>query len=878
LKRATCIFSMAIIILAILSAPPVRSQQTETSYSLGIKPLLARKDTYMLDLQYPLTGPDAWDVPHNNTGIDDDKRGMVASVAMVASYYGGNLSQDRIRYYVYHQLLHYPSPQDDLGDGSGIIPDYTVPTLLSWALNNASIGRVQGKPGFSEITDWIDSRIPIIRDGGGTNHLITVIDGYNTDGQMVNVLDPLAGNESEVPYDSLDVFCVWIPTGGGHITARSDEPTIWMDSDYDGVVDFDEINRFHTNPYNNDTYGLGISDKMYIEYKYKDNLTFPTATFKHSPDTPQVNEQVTFDASGNTGNITAYTWKFGDGNVTTVTAPTIDHAYKRSGTYNVTLRVNDTNGMWNITRSSLTVIVPNSNDSAFYRQSLDRKGYASTVGPETPDLLWASSLNGSITTSPVVIDGKVFIGTSGGTFYALDMATGDTVWTLDAGSSISSSPAFQNGVVFFGTESPGTIYAVDAQTGHVRWLYPVPTGAGVDSSPAVVNGSVIVGCSDGELLCLNQYSGQLLWTTQLGGGSLSSPAIQNGTVFIASSLGVNAVNMLTGASIWEYTTKWPVTSCPSVADGLVFVGTDNDDHVYALNQSTGKLVWGYWTSGWLTTPAVDSSKQLVIVGCKDYSLICLDEQTGLLEWQYLTTRYLYPSAPTISVNGLVYIGTPDGSLICVNETTGEETWQYNVTTSVVSSPSIDYEHVFVGTLGGEIYCFGSPFPVNNITVSKLTVSKSVVGKGYSLQMNATVDNDGGSEETLNVTAYANGTAIATKEVTMMNGTSTTITFTWNTTGFAYGNYTISAYAWPVPGETNLANNNCTGGTVKVTIPGDANGDGKVDAQDFFILERAWGTSIGQPNYDPRADFNGDGVVDAQDLFIMEYHWGQSVAL
>jgi hypothetical protein len=59
----------------------------------------------------------------------------------------------------------------------------------------------------------------------------------------------------------------------------------------------------------------------------------------------------------------------------------------------------------------------------------------------------------------------------------------------------------------------------------------------------------------------------------------------------------------------------------------------------------------------------------------------------------------------------------------------------------------------------------------------------------------------------------------------------------------------------------------------VRVQGDANGDGVVDAQDFFILEHAWGTSIGQPGYDPRADFNNDGVIDAQDLFILEQNWG-----
>jgi len=57
-----------------------------------------------------------------------------------------------------------------------------------------------------------------------------------------------------------------------------------------------------------------------------------------------------------------------------------------------------------------------------------------------------------------------------------------------------------------------------------------------------------------------------------------------------------------------------------------------------------------------------------------------------------------------------------------------------------------------------------------------------------------------------------------------NGTSTTLTFAWNTTGLAYGNYTISAAADTVPGETDTADNTLTNGDVMVTIPGDVNGN------------------------------------------------------
>jgi len=59
-------------------------------------------------------------------------------------------------------------------------------------------------------------------------------------------------------------------------------------------------------------------------------------------------------------------------------------------------------------------------------------------------------------------------------------------------------------------------------------------------------------------------------------------------------------------------------------------------------------------------------------------------------------------------------------------------------------------------------------------------------------------------------------AIQTQTVILESGASTTLTFTWNTTGFAYGNYTLWAYAEPVEGETDTTDNLYVDGTVQIT--------------------------------------------------------------
>jgi hypothetical protein len=167
-------------------------------------------------------------------------------------------------------------------------------------------------------------------------------------------------------------------------------------------------------------------------------------------------------------------------------------------------------------------------------------------------------------------------------------------------------------------------------------------------------------------------------------------------------------------------------------------------------------------------------------------------------------------------------------------------------------------------------------------VTNITPYKTCIGRGYSGNIDVTVGNLGGYPETFNTTVNASQTIIATfVNTTLTVGSFSTFTFTWNTTGFAYGNYTISAYAVPVPGDINTTNNSFSYGNVTVTIPGDLNGDFKVILQDLVILANAYGTragidppGTGLHKWNPNADINNDGVVGLSDLVILATHYGQ----
>jgi len=93
--------------------------------------------------------------------------------------------------------------------------------------------------------------------------------------------------------------------------------------------------------------------------KYVNNRP-PVASFTYTPNFPALGETVTFEASGSSdpdGYILSYRWDFGDGNVTTVTDPIIDHVYATIGNYTVTLNVTDDDGLSDLTSKILDVRV-----------------------------------------------------------------------------------------------------------------------------------------------------------------------------------------------------------------------------------------------------------------------------------------------------------------------------------------------------------------------------------------------------------------------------------------------------------------------------------------------------------------------------------------
>jgi len=137
---------------------------------------------------------------------------------------------------------------------------------------------------------------------------------------------------------------------------------------------------------------------------------------------------------------------------------------------------------------------------------------------------------GSFETSPVVVDGVMYVTTPYNTAMAVDARTGQQLWRYEHKPSITApiyccgpnnrGVAISGGTVYMGTLD-ARLVALDSKTGAVKWDVEVAdpeAGYSLTITPLIVDNSVIVGTSGAEygirgfVRAYNKDDGKPMWT------------------------------------------------------------------------------------------------------------------------------------------------------------------------------------------------------------------------------------------------------------------------------------------------------------------------------------------------------------------------------
>jgi alcohol dehydrogenase (cytochrome c) len=358
---------------------------------------------------------------------------------------------------------------------------------------------------------------------------------------------------------------------------------------------------------------------------------------------------------------------------------------------------------------------------------------------------------GSMTGTPIVTDGVVYLQDLANNVYALSLATGKLKWEYHVSPKVveggPNGVAVAGGVVYGDTTT--TVFALSARTGKSIWVDKDLLNAGQGTfgiEPQVANGRVYLassigtGAGGGVLLALNASSGKLLWRfntilhgspSRYGtGGAWETPLVgSDGSVtFGIGNPYLSAAQAIAHPSAWLYTDsevnldaatgklRWYYQAVPNdfmdhdmqtspiaaTINGVpAVIGGGKMGVIYAMNASTGKLIW--------KTPVGQHSIS------DNYSLEAMEHKLaltapytilpgslgGLLSNPALAGHTVYVATvdQKFTLAKMSYpLGAPDGpgtgEIEALNLTTGKVEWDTKVPAMPLGAVTVSNDLVF----------------------------------------------------------------------------------------------------------------------------------------------------------------------------------------
>jgi eukaryotic-like serine/threonine-protein kinase len=274
------------------------------------------------------------------------------------------------------------------------------------------------------------------------------------------------------------------------------------------------------------------------------------------------------------------------------------------------------------------------------------------------------------------------------------------LWTYEAGESIESSAAIVGGTVFVGSQK-GELVALSLENGSVYWKFPTGNPIG-ESSPAYNNGVVYIGDLGGWLNAINATDGKKLWAFKANGEIKSSPVVVGDRVLIGSyDENLYCLSAHNGSLIWKFKTNGPVHSTPGIAEGMAFIA-GCDELFRAIRISDGKEVFNV-SSGAYTGASPALRGGFAFYGTFDNEVLGVNLAGRKVGWRYEHPERKFPFYSSAAVTSArIVVGGRD-KLVHGLTLQGKAAWTFATRARVESSPAIADGRVFVGSNDGRFY-------------------------------------------------------------------------------------------------------------------------------------------------------------------------------
>ncbi|HEX7401893.1 MAG TPA: PQQ-binding-like beta-propeller repeat protein, partial [candidate division Zixibacteria bacterium] len=332
-------------------------------------------------------------------------------------------------------------------------------------------------------------------------------------------------------------------------------------------------------------------------------------------------------------------------------------------------------------------------------------------------LLWKYDMGRAVKATPIVIDGKLVIGSLNKRLNFIEVSSGKEIGYYKVTSSVSTSACGDGGKVYFAWDNlKDNLYALNLQQKRVQWKERI---GNVSASPVLWGNSIFVGTGEGTMWVLDKTSGQTVWQFGVQNSIFSTPAcLEESKVTGSDSVSLDpdekvicfgsiggylyALKAGNGELIWKFQAGGGIYSSPAVDREMIFFGSVDGD-LYALNSKDGSLVWRFKTEAAIySSPAVTDS--LVYIGSNDYCMYAVKSSSGEVSWKFKTEGLVHSSP--IAVGDKLFFGSFDGNFYVLNRFTGKLLWRYQTEGMISASPAYYDGKIYIGSEDGYLYCFG----------------------------------------------------------------------------------------------------------------------------------------------------------------------------
>jgi outer membrane protein assembly factor BamB len=267
------------------------------------------------------------------------------------------------------------------------------------------------------------------------------------------------------------------------------------------------------------------------------------------------------------------------------------------------------------------------------------------------ELAWKYTVPAHSLSAPAVQGERLFFTANNGCGYILSLPDGRLQVQLDnLPAWAPAAPAVSPDAFYIGSRGPH-ITAISIGDGHVAILFRAENDESwFTMSPAYHQGVIYAACWDKYLYAIDTQTGDLRWRMSLERGA-SSPPVVGRHLYIGVKeqrvkgkpvYALHALSLTTGERIWRFRTDKHVEVPTSIKDDFVFT-SNRSGHFYTLDARTGEVQWQLELEDRVVTPPLIVGDNLFL-GTRDGQIVAIS-------WRLRQTPPELLSAETYRVKG-----------------------------------------------------------------------------------------------------------------------------------------------------------------------------------------------------------------------------------